>query len=122
MPLRCSSTVRRGTVAAVLAAGLVGLGAPAAAAAEDSASGLALGAGQHLAEPPPVIAEDVAPLGMTEAMPATAGLGSGSGWVQDVRAASADSTAAVAGGVVLLVAGGIAAVAVRPRRRPPAQG
>ena len=97
---RCSSALsrlRRGAVVALLAGGLVGLGATAATAAEDAAS-------------------DVGVVPVPAALPADGG------WIEDVRAASADSTAAVAGGAVLLVAGGITAVAARPRRTPPAQG
>ncbi len=92
---RCSSALRRGAVIAVLAAAFGGLGAPAATAAEDEVSGLG-------------------------AVPATAGLPADDGWIEDVRAVSAESTAAVAGGVVLLVGGAITAVAVRPRRDPSA--
>jgi hypothetical protein len=51
-----------------------------------------------------------------------AGLHSNTGWVDDVRDASAGSTKAVAGIAMLVVAGLIAVVAVAPRRRPPAEG
>jgi hypothetical protein len=44
------------------------------------------------------------------------------GWTTDVRADSADSTKAVAGIAVLVVAGFTTAVTVRPHRRPPAEG
>jgi hypothetical protein len=44
------------------------------------------------------------------------------GAVEEVRADSVDSTKAVAGTAVLLVAGCITVVAARPRRRPPAEG
>ena len=94
---RCSSALRRAAVVGLLAAGLTGLGATAASAADDAALGLG-------------------------AVPAATAVGAEDGWIEDVRAASADSTAAVAGGAVLLVAGAITAVAVRPRRNPPAQG
>ena len=97
MKPRCSSALRRSAAVALLTAGLGVLGAPAATAAEDAATGLA-------------------------AVPVTAALPADDGWIEDVRAASADSTAAVAGGAVLLVGGAITAVAVRPRRNPPVQG
>jgi hypothetical protein len=51
-----------------------------------------------------------------------AGLHSNTGWVDDVRDASAGSTKAVAGISMLVVAGLITVVAVAPRRRPPAEG
>jgi len=54
--------------------------------------------------------------------PLNAGLRSDTGWVEDVRGASAGSTKAVAGITMLLVAGLITVVAVAPRRRPPAEG
>src|SRR5829696_1226466 len=47
------------------------------------------------------------------------GLHSDTGWVDDVREVSADSTKAVAGIAMLVVAGLITVVAVAPRRRPP---
>jgi hypothetical protein len=50
-----------------------------------------------------------------------AGLHSDTGWVDDVREASAGSTKAVAGIAMLVVAGLITVVAVAPRRRPPAE-
>jgi hypothetical protein len=50
-----------------------------------------------------------------------AGLHSDTGWVEDVREASADSTKAVAGISMLVVAGLITGVAVAPRRRPPTE-
>ena len=56
------------------------------------------------------------------AAPLNPGLHSDTGWVDDVRAASADSTKAVAGIAMLVVAGLITVVAVAPRRRPPAEG
>jgi hypothetical protein len=59
---------------------------------------------------------DVAPV------PLNAGLHSDTGWVEDVREASAGSTKAVAGIAMLVVAGLITVVAVAPRRRPPAGG
>jgi hypothetical protein len=84
----------RGAAGATLLAGLMFVaGAPAAAAADQ----------------PSVVVEvsaaDVIPESET-------------GGVEDVRADSAASTKAVAGGAVLVVAGCISAVAVRPRRRP----
>ena len=94
---RCSSALRRGAVVALLAAAFGGLGASSATAAEDAASAIGV-------------------------VPVTAGPVADDGWIEDVRAASAESTAAVAGGAVLLVAGAITTVAVRPRRNPPAQG
>jgi hypothetical protein len=51
-----------------------------------------------------------------------AGLHSDTGWVEDVRQASAGSTKAAAGITMLVVAGLITVVAVAPRRRPPAEG
>jgi hypothetical protein len=56
------------------------------------------------------------------AVPLNAGLHSDTGWVDDVRDASAGSTKAVAGVTMLVVAGLITVVAVVPRRRPPAEG
>jgi hypothetical protein len=56
------------------------------------------------------------------AVPLNAGLHSDTGWVDDVRDASAGSTKAVAGVTMLVVAGLITVVAVAPRRRPPAEG
>jgi hypothetical protein len=56
------------------------------------------------------------------AVPLNAGLHSDTGWVEDVRSASASSTKAVAGIAMLVVAGLITVVAVAPRRRPPAEG
>jgi hypothetical protein len=50
-----------------------------------------------------------------------AGLHSDTGWVDDVREASAGSTKAVAGISMLVVAGLITVVAVAPRRRPPVE-
>jgi hypothetical protein len=56
------------------------------------------------------------------AVPLNAGLHSDTGWVEDVREASAGSTKAVAGIAMLVVAGLITVVAAAPRRRPPAGG
>ena len=56
------------------------------------------------------------------AVPLNPGLHSDTGWVEEVREASAGSTKAVAGIAMLVVAGLIAVVAVPPRRRPPAEG
>lgn len=57
-----------------------------------------------------------------EAVPVNAGLHSDTGWVEDVRDGSSGSTAAVAGGALLLVGGLVTLVAVRPARRPPLGG
>jgi hypothetical protein len=57
-----------------------------------------------------------------EAVPVNAGLHSDTGWVEEVRDGSSGSTAAVAGGALLLVGGLVALVAVRPARRPPLGG
>ena len=54
------------------------------------------------------------------AVPVNPGLYSDTGWVEEVRDGVAPgSTAAVAGGALLLVGGLVAVVAVRPGRRPP---
>lgn len=50
------------------------------------------------------------------------GLHSDTGWVEDVREVSPGSTAAVAGGALLLVGGLVGVAAVRPGRRPPLGG
>ena len=50
------------------------------------------------------------------------GLHSDTGWVEEVREASPGSTAAVAGGALLLVGGLVTVAAVRPGRRPPLGG
>jgi hypothetical protein len=55
-------------------------------------------------------------------VPVNPGLHSDTGWVEDVREASAGSTKVVAGTAMLVVAGLITVVAVAPRRRPPAEG
>jgi hypothetical protein len=55
-------------------------------------------------------------------VPVNAGLHSDTGWVEEVRDGSSGSTAAVAGGALLLVGGLVALVAVRPARRPPLGG
>jgi hypothetical protein len=55
-------------------------------------------------------------------VPLNAGLHSDTGWVEDVRQASAGSTKTVAGIAMLVVAGLITVVAAAPRRRPPAEG
>lgn len=57
-----------------------------------------------------------------EAVPVNPGLHSDTGWVEEVREVSPGSTAAVAGGALLLVGGLVTAVAVRPGRRPPLGG
>ena len=54
--------------------------------------------------------------------PVNPGLHSDTGWVEEVREVSPASTAAVAGGALLLVGGLVTAVAVRPGRRPPLGG
>jgi hypothetical protein len=56
------------------------------------------------------------------AIPLNPGLHSDTGWVEDVREASAGSTKVVAGTAMLVVAGLITLVAAAPRRRPPAEG
>lgn len=50
------------------------------------------------------------------------GLHSDTGWVEEVREVSPGSTAAVAGGALLLVSGLVGVAAVRPVRRPPLGG
>ena len=50
------------------------------------------------------------------------GLRSDTGWVEEVREVSPGSTAAVAGGALLLVSGLVGVAAVRPGRRPPLGG
>jgi hypothetical protein len=55
-------------------------------------------------------------------VPLNPGLHSDTGWVEDVRDASAGSTKVVAGTAMLVVAGLITLVAAAPRRRPPAEG
>lgn len=54
--------------------------------------------------------------------PVNPGLRSDTGWVEEVREVSPASTAAVAGGALLLVGGLVTAAAVRPGRRPPLGG
>jgi hypothetical protein len=67
---------------------------------------------------------DVQPVAepVAEPVAVNAGLHSDTGWVEDVREASAGSTKAAAGITMLVVAGLITVVAVAPRRRPPAEG
>ena len=98
MTLRTPSArlLRRTAAAALLVGGLSMVSAPAAAAA-----GPADSSAVEVADVPH---------------------GSDQGWVTDVRADSADSTKAVAGIAVLVVAGFTTAVTVRPHRRPPAEG
>jgi hypothetical protein len=57
-----------------------------------------------------------------EAVPVNPGLHSDTGWVEEVRDGSTGSTAAVAGGALVLVGGLVTLVAVRPGRRPPLGG
>ena len=57
-----------------------------------------------------------------EGVPVNPGLHSDTGWVDEVREVSPGSTAALAGGALLLVGGLVTAVAVRPARRPPLGG
>ena len=63
-----------------------------------------------------------APAALAADFPAAEVVGAPQGSVTEVRADSADSTKAVAGIAVLVVAGFTTAVTVRPRRRPPAEG
>jgi ABC-type uncharacterized transport system permease subunit len=99
MTLR-SSSVRllcRTGIAALLAGGVCVVGAPAASASVADSSDVAGS----------VVSADAAQ--------------AETGWLEEVRADSADSTKAVAGTVMVLVAGCITTVAVSPRRRPPAE-
>jgi hypothetical protein len=95
MTLRTPSArlLRRTAAAAVLVGGLSMVSAPAALAA-----------------------------GPADSSSAEVSQNSDQGWTTDVRADSADSTQAVAGIAVLVVAGFTTAVTVRPHRRPPAEG
>jgi hypothetical protein len=95
MTLRTPSArlLRRTAAAAVLVGGLSMVSAPAALAA-----------------------------GPADSSSAEVSQNSDQGWTTDVRADSADSTKAVAGIAVLVVAGFTTAVTVRPHRRPPAGG
>jgi hypothetical protein len=71
----------------------------------------------------PAAAATAAPVGSSSTDVVTfEGAAQGSGWLDEVRADSADSTKTVAGIAVLVVAGFTTAVTVRPRRRPPVEG
>ena len=124
MTLRRSSvrSLCRAGAAALIAGAAVLAGAPAAVA-DEAPPVVALLDGSspgHVVDGDPLTGASATTLVQADAALArNSDLNADTGWVDDVRGASAGSTKAVAGGAMLVVAGLISVVAVAPRRRPP---